>query len=190
LDPAAAQLVDVKNRRRLIRAIEIAVSTNRSVLEQRTRWGDEKTRKGALKAPTAVANRRSLSPAGETQEACFTEHGVFVFRDREELYQRINLRVETMLRNGAIDEVRGAGPLSATTEQMIGIREIRKYLAGEISLADCITAIQQSTRRYAKRQLTWFRHQSTLEPLNLSLLNHNEAVERVVRQAVAGARGE
>ena len=91
-----------------------------------------------------------------------------------------------MLRNGAIDEVRNAGKLSATAEQMIGVGEIRKYLAGESSLAECTAAIQQATRRYAKRQLTWFRHQTTLEELNLSLLNHNEAVEWVVRRAVAG----
>ena len=114
---------------------------------------------------------------------------MFVFRDREELYQRINQRVDAMLGNGAIEEVRNAGQLSATAEQMIGIRDIRKFLAGESSLAECTEAIQQATRRYAKRQLTWFRHQTTLEELNLSLLNHNEAVERVVRQAVARACG-
>ena len=141
-----------------------------------------------MKAPTAVANRHSLtktSAGGRCHEG-----GVFVFRDREDLYQRINQRVEAMLRKGAIDEVRNARKLSATAEQMIGVGEIRKHLAGESSLAECTAAIQQSTRRYAKRQLTWFRHQTTLETLNLSLLNHNEAVERVVRQAVAGARGE
>jgi tRNA dimethylallyltransferase len=161
LDPASAQRVDLKNRRRLVRAIEIAILAGQPASERRS----------------AGTGRRH-------------EIGVFVFRDREELYQRINTRVETMLRNGAIDEVRNAGRLSGTAEQMIGVGEIRKYLAGEMSLAECTSAIQQDTRRYAKRQLTWFRHQTTLEALNLSLLNHNEAVERVVRQAVAGARGE
>ena len=161
LDPVSAQRVDMKNRRRLVRAIEIAMLAGHSASERRS------------------------SSVTQTPE-----HGVFVFRDRDELYERINMRVETMLRDGAIEEVRNAGQLSATADQMIGIGEIRRHLAGEMSLAECTAAIQQATRRYAKRQLTWFRHQTTLEALNLSLLNHNEAVERVVRQAVAGARGE
>jgi tRNA dimethylallyltransferase len=115
---------------------------------------------------------------------------VVVFRDREELYGRINQRVETMLGQGAIEEVRDADELSRTARQMIGVGDIRDYLSGKISLADCTTRIKQSTRRYAKRQLTWFRHQSNFELLNLSLLDYNEAVEWVLRQALAAARGE
>ena len=169
LDPEAGERVDLKNRRRLVRALEIAILSGQSASEQRTQW--------------QVGSNSSVGDENRNR-------GVIVFRDREELYQRINERVEAMLRNGAIDEVRNAGDLSATAEQMIGIGEIRRYLAGQASLTECTAAIQQATRRYAKRQLTWFRHQTTLEALNLSLLNHNEAVERVVRQAVAGARGE
>jgi tRNA A37 N6-isopentenylltransferase MiaA len=73
---------------------------------------------------------------------------------------------------------------------MIGVRDIRKLLAGETSLAECTAQIQQATRRYAKRQLTWFRNQTKFESLNLSLLNHNEAVEWVSRRVVAGRAGE
>jgi tRNA dimethylallyltransferase len=100
---------------------------------------------------------------------------VFVFRDREELYQRINQRVEAMFEQGIIEEVRAAGLMGATASQMIGLREIRELLDGKMSLIQCIAAIQQATRRYAKRQLTWFRRQSNFSPLNLSLLTHNEA---------------
>jgi tRNA A37 N6-isopentenylltransferase MiaA len=107
--------------------------------------------------------------------------GVFVFRDRDELYQRINRRVETMFANGVIDEVRAMGVPSATGEKTIGLREIQKLLAGKTSMSECIAAIQQTTRRYAKRQLTWFRHQTNFEPLNLSLLTHNEAVTWISR---------
>ena len=101
--------------------------------------------------------------------------GVFVFRDREELYSRINQRVEGMFENGVIEEVRAAGEVSATASQMIGFREIRQLLNGEMSIPQCVAAIQQATRRYAKRQLTWFRRQTNFSPLNLSLLTHNEA---------------
>jgi len=69
--------------------------------------------------------------------------------------------------------------VSATASQMIGFREIRQLLNGPAdagSITQCVAAIQQATRRYAKRQLTWFRRQTNFSPLNLSLLTHNEAV--------------
>jgi tRNA dimethylallyltransferase len=110
--------------------------------------------------------------------------GVLVFRDRDELYQRINERGESMLREGAIDEVRDSGKLGRTVEQMIGIKDIRAYLAGAISEAECLPRIQRATRRYAKRQLTWFRHQSNFKQLNLSLLSHTEAVQWVSRRSI------
>jgi tRNA dimethylallyltransferase len=100
-----------------------------------------------------------------------------VFRDREELYERINQRVEMMFERGVVEEVRAAGTTSATASQMIGLREIRDLLAGKKLLPQCIAEIQQSTRRYAKRQLTWFRRQTNFLPLNLSFLTHNEAVK-------------
>ena len=80
-----------------------------------------------------------------------------------------------MFEQGVIEEVRSAGATSATASQMIGLREIRELLEGRISLPQCIAEIQQSTRRYAKRQLTWFRRQTNFSPLNLSLLSHTEA---------------
>ena len=103
--------------------------------------------------------------------------GVFVFRDRQELYERINQRVEMMFERGVIEEVRTAGETSQTASQMIGLREIRELLAGKKSIPQCIAEIQQATRRYAKRQLTWFRRQTNFLPLNLSFLTHKEAVK-------------
>ena len=103
--------------------------------------------------------------------------GVFVFRDRNELYERINQRVKAIFERGVFEEVRAAAVTSATASQMIGLREIRELLAGKKSLSQCMAEIQQATRRYAKRQLTWFRRQSNFLPLNLSFLTHNEAVK-------------
>jgi tRNA dimethylallyltransferase len=100
-----------------------------------------------------------------------------VFRDREELYERINQRVETIFKRGVIEEVRAAGVTNATASQMIGLRDIQQFLAGKKSLPQCIAEIQQATRHYAKRQLTWFRRQTSFLPLNLSFLTHNEAVK-------------
>jgi tRNA dimethylallyltransferase len=66
---------------------------------------------------------------------------------------------------------------------MLGLSEIRALIDGRISEAECMAAIQQATRRYAKRQLTWFRRQTNFEPLNLSLLSHDAAVERITERA-------
>jgi tRNA dimethylallyltransferase len=157
LDSQAAGKIDIKNRRRVVRALEICLLTGKPASEVVAEVGDF----GSLgKAPPRSA------PAAT---------GVFVFRDREELYTRVNRRVERMFEDGVIEEVRAAGEVSTTASQMIGFREIRQLLNGEMSITQCVAAIQQATRRYAKRQLTWFRRQTNFSPLNLSLLTHNEA---------------
>jgi tRNA dimethylallyltransferase len=154
LDPETARKIDMQNQRRLVRAVETCLLTGKPVSEQRIQW-------------------RSTIPAT----------GIFVFRDRDELYTRINNRVEAMFENGVIEEVRTAGAMSSTASKMIGLHEIRELLGGQMSILQCIAAIQQGTRRYAKRQLTWFRRQTNFEPLNLSLLSHNEAAKWILLRA-------
>jgi tRNA dimethylallyltransferase len=169
LDTEAARTIDTKNRRRVVRALEICLLTGKPVMEVVAGVGD---------------------PGGPGSAIPAT--GVFVYRDREELYQRINQRVEAMFEYGVIEEVRTTGAMGATASQMIGFREIRELLDGKISLLQCIAEIQQATRRYAKRQLTWFRRQTNFSPLNLSLLSHNEARillrKYLERQRVSRAR--
>ena len=109
--------------------------------------------------------------------------GVFVLRERDELYARINQRVERMFEAGVIEEVRASGAMSSTASKMIGVREIRELIDGRMSILQCVAQIQQNTRNYAKRQLTWFRHQTSFEPLNLSLLTHSEAVTWISQRA-------
>ena len=171
LDPEAAQKIDLKNRRRVVRAVEICLRTGKPVSE-------------------VVAGVGDSGQPGSTIQAT----GVFVFHDREELYARINQRVEAMFENGVIEEVQAAGKVSSTASQMIGFREIHELLDGKMSISQCIAAIQQATRRYAKRQLTWFRRQTNFSPLNLSLLTHNEAmiVLRMLseRRKVSGVRAK
>ena len=165
VDPQTARKIDLKNRRRVIRALEICSLTGKPVSAQR------------------------LCEGASHSEAAT---GVFVFRDRQELYERINQRVEMMFERDVIQESRTAGGTSATASQMIGLREIRELLAGKKSIPQCIAEIQQATRRYAKRQLTWFRRQTNFFPLNLSFLTHNEAVKWISLRILseAGARDD
>ena len=157
LDPGAARTIDMNNRRRVVRALEICLLTGQPISAQRKEW--------------TVAAGADRGEPGSTIPAT----GVVGFRDREELYARINRRVERMFEDGVIEEIRAAGEVSTTASQMIGFREIHELLDGKMSISQCIAAIQQATRRYAKRQLTWFRRQTNFSPLNLSLLTHNEA---------------
>jgi tRNA dimethylallyltransferase len=176
LDPEAAQKIDLKNRRRVVRAVEICLLVGKPASEV-VAW--------------VTDSGKSVKPRPRSAPAAT---GVFVFRDREELYARINHRVEAMFENGVIEEVQAAGKVSSTASQMIGFREIHELLDGKMSIAQCIAAIQQATRRYAKRQLTWFRRQTNFSPLNLSLLTHNEAMIllRMVseRRKVSGVRAK
>jgi tRNA dimethylallyltransferase len=132
-DPEAFHEIDRSNRRRVERAIEVI----------------------RLTGELFSAHRRS-TPA---------EHqfpGLVLTRPRVDLHRRINERVQWMLENGAIEEVASARELSLTAAQMIGVPEIRSFLAKEISLEECVRTVQAATRQYAKRQITWFKKQPFL----------------------------
>ena len=154
LDPESAGLIDRRNKRRLIRAVEICLLTGRPASAQRQR---------ATSLPT---------PAG-----------VLLWRDRTELYERINARVKLMFARGVIAEVRAsAESVGPTAAQMLGFAQIRELIAGRISESECIASIQQATRRYAKRQLTWFSRQTSFEPLNISRSSSSKTIAWIARQ--------
>jgi tRNA dimethylallyltransferase len=171
-DPEIVDQVDMKNRRRVTRALEICLLTGKPASEQRV--------------VAALAERGQPRP-GETpgNHASHSEAatGVFVFRERAELYARIDRRVEKMFAEGVVEEVRTLRDLGPTAEKALGLREIRALLAGEIPETECIAKIQQATRRYAKRQLTWFQRQDNFAPLNLSSHGYPEAIELIAQNA-------
>jgi tRNA dimethylallyltransferase len=154
LDPGGAEKIDRQNRRRLIRAVEVCLLTGKPFSSQRVEW---------------------------TQS--LPENGLLLSRERAELYARINQRVEEMFRAGVVEEARAAKDLGPTAEKTLGLREIRALLLGEISQAECVAKIQQLTRRYAKRQLTWFQRQTNFAPLNLSAHRPAEAIELISQSA-------
>ena len=135
LDPKSAENIHPNNVKRVVRALEIALTTGNTKSE-----ADEKSREGENPyAPTIIR---------------------LTYADREELYQKINLRVRRMFEEGLENEVRTlcAKGLreTPTASQAIGYKEFYPYFDGEISLEQVEEDICRNTRRYAKRQETWF----------------------------------
>jgi len=164
LDPETAATIDRKNQRRLARALEICFLTGKAASIQRTQWKNEETVAVTAGPTNAIAS-------------------VFVFRDRADLFEQIDRRVHAIFRRGVVDEVRALGKIGVTAAKTLGLRQIQELIAGQVSEPDAIASIQQATRQYAKRQLTWFRRQTNFEPLNLSLQSLDEAVESISRKA-------
>ena len=138
IDPAYAEKLHPNNLPRVIRALELFEATGRRMSEQQ---------RAALAAEPPY---RSLC-------ICLT------CRDRAELYRRIDRRVDSMLQNGVLEEAKlvyDNRETYRTAAQAIGYKEFFPYFAGEMPLNDCANRLKQATRNYAKRQLTWFRHQA------------------------------
>jgi len=141
LDRTSAKKILAPDEQKLIRAIEVCLLAKRPLSE--VHQGGRKPLQGWR------AVKIGLSP------------------DREELYKQVEERTEAMLARGWLEEVRGlveSGlPESAKAFNFIGYRELRRVLKGELALEEARAAIQQATRRYAKRQLTWFRREKRVQ---------------------------
>ncbi len=137
-DIDSANRLHKNNRRRIIRAFEVYIKTGKTFTEQ-----------------------NALSKNGETEIEPLVI-GI-TFKDREKLYERINRRVDLMLENGLLEEAKTTfGNNKKGGFQAIGHKELYPILSGESTLEDCIEKLKQQTRRYAKRQLTWFRRDSRI----------------------------
>jgi tRNA dimethylallyltransferase len=93
--------------------------------------------------------------------------GVWLIRERADLHERIERRTRQMLSEGAIEEVAALEEIHGNWEKAIGVKEIRRFLSGEISREQCAELIVFATRQYAKRQETWFRREKWLERVTL-----------------------
>lgn len=139
IDPESAAQIHPNNVRRVIRALEIYQCTGKIMSEY------QKEQEPDLLYDTALI--------GLTME-------------RDKLYERINTRVELMLEEGLIKEVsrlHKQGLRHCQSIQAIGYKEIYDYLDGKVSLTDAVEMLKQNSRRYAKRQLTWFRNKMEVE---------------------------
>ena len=162
LDPEAAEKIHENNLIRVVRAIEVCEAQGIPFSEQRRK------------------NLRGDSP----YKACVLETGYF---DRAELYSRIDRRVDVMLKEGMVEEARrvfeGLDP--ATAYQAIGYKEMVPYLRGESPLEECVEKIKQSTRRYAKKQLTWFRKRDDITKVYTSESEERKIFYKKVLEGIA-----
>ena len=133
LDHVAAKNIDINNTKRVVRALSFIKGTGKL-------FSDYKL----------------------SQEPAFDAKIILLECERNELYKKINTRVDTMLKKGLINEVKSLMDMglniSCQSMQGIGYKEVYKYLTGEAELDETIDKIKQNTRNYAKRQITWFKH--------------------------------
>lgn len=137
LDPVYCQNADLSNAQRVIRALEVSEFTGKPF----SSWQVQKT-----------------------QTRSFKIIKIALDRPREELYKRINLRVDIMLEAGLLDEVESVMEFrDKNALQTVGYKEVFDFLDGNIDQETMIELIKRNTRRYAKRQMTWFRNQDTFK---------------------------
>lgn len=131
LDPEYYKAVDLKNHKRVIHALEICYMTGKTYTSFRTQ---------------------------QKKERPFRVLKIGLTREREELYDRINRRVEQMIEDGLVEEARRVYPHRALNSlNTVGYKEIFKYLDGEWTLPFAIEKIQQNSRIYSRKQMTWFK---------------------------------
>ena len=137
-----------KNPKRIIRAIEFYKTTGMTISEQ---IKNSKSEPSPYKAIKIGLN----------------------FTDREKLYDRINKRVDSMLEQGLLEEATQVlkNKLSFTSVKAIGYKELAPYILGEASFDECVEKLKRETRRYAKRQITWFKRDSEINWLYVDEYN-------------------
>lgn len=154
IDPKSAKRIHVNDRKRIIRALEIYYVTKKPMsvyYKDFRRYNDD-----------------------------FDVVMIGLTNKREDLYKRINYRVDRMIEKGLIEEVKGLLDMGYTDDlnslQALGYKEIILYLKNEITLDEAIDLIKRSTRKFAKRQLTWFRRDNRIKWIDVGCFENNHEV--------------
>ena len=150
IDPEYYTIADLKNPKRIVHALEIYYQSG--IPFSRLRTNTQKER------PFRIVK-------------------IGLTRSRELLFQRINQRVDEMMQQGLMDEVRSVYPLRHLNSlNTVGYKELFKVLDGEWELSMAVERIKKNTRVYAKKQMTWFKHDTDIHWLNLDHTSLNEAM--------------
>jgi len=158
IDPISALKINSNDLKRIIRALEVYQSTGKTI--------------------------SYLQKKAYNKNAKFKYQIIGLKRNREKLYQKINSRVDKMIKDRLIEEVkmlreRGYNE-NLNSMQGLGYKQINKYLDGEYDQETAINLIKRDTRRYAKRQMTWFNHKiKNIEWIDLDEYDDNETVSKI-----------
>ena len=155
LDKKSYDEIDLSNKLRLVRAIEVCLLTGRKFSELR------------------VQNVKNNN---------YEFLKIFLTRDRKELYERINKRVDIMISKGLVEEAHKIYTKynkSCFKISSIGYKELFCYFDGKITLEEAIEEIKKESRRYAKRQMTWFKKEKNCITYNLSELTEDEVMKNI-----------
>jgi len=157
-DPDAAERIHPNNLKKMIRALEVIENASSGI--------------------KSFENSFVKTADYETELICLN-------RNREELYERINQRVDTLIERGLVEEVQSLLDKGLTFDDIsmkgIGYKEIIGHLNGEYDLAQAILMVKQHTRNYAKRQITWFKRYEPMQWFNLSDYESDEhAIESII----------
>ena len=158
LDEKSYEEIDLSNKLRLVRAIEVCLLTGGKFSELRTQ---------------------------NIKNNDYDFLKIFWTRNRDELYDRINRRVEIMIAKGLVGEAKKV--YNKYTEELhkissIGYKELFMHFDGKITLDEAVEEIKKESRRYAKRQMTWFRKEKDYIICNLSEMSENEALDEILKR--------
>ena len=157
IDPECAAKLHPNNLKRILRALEVYYSTGVTMTEQQ-------------RMSKLNPSRYDLIAVG------------LRFNDREKLYDRINRRVDIMLENGLLNEAKETMTAeSATAAQAIGHKELFPYLKGECSLEEAVENLKRETRRYAKRQITWFSRDERINWIDADDGDFEKIIEKFIK---------
>ena len=162
VDPEAAEQIHANNVKRVIRALEYYHQTGQKISDHN---------------------------AEERQRTSPYNYKYFVLnRNREELYRRIDLRVDKMLEAGLLDEVKALKNMGYTRDMVamkgLGYKEVLDYLSGEITLDEAVYRVKRDSRHFAKRQLTWFRRERDVTWVELDGRDEDEVLEKLISMLV------
>ncbi len=166
IDPKACEKIHPNNTVRVLRALEVYRTTGKTITEQ---------------VENSHLKESQIDPL----------YIGITYNDREKLYDRINRRVDIMLECGLVEEAKSvfSKSISHTAFNSIGCKEIKPFLDGEKNLEECVEQLKLSTRRYAKRQLTWFRRNEKINwvyPDSVNEVNFYNQIDELINRFMAG----
>jgi len=158
VDPVGAESIHPNNLRRVIRALEIFHCTGKTSFEFQEK---------------------------QTHDLCYDTALIGLTMEREQLYQRIDKRVNMMIDQGLLEEVKGlydSGLRDCGSIQAIGYKELYEYFDGDSPLDTAVEQLKQNSRRYAKRQLTWFRNKMDVQWFDMTDVTTNATFQKKIAE--------